>query len=62
MVGHTRGFVVAFWYIATQDILTNLYAPKTNDGFDSYTGKSYTGQADFGIGFPLPSFGFRLSM
>jgi hypothetical protein len=50
------------WYVAAQDVFVNLYSPKTNDSFDSFTGQTYKSEADFNVGFPLPSFGIHLSL
>ncbi len=50
-------------YFGVENILANLYSPKTNSAFDPFTGEelSGSGEADFSIGFPIPSFGYKLS-
>jgi hypothetical protein len=50
-------------YFGVENIFANLYSPKTNKAFDPFTGQelSGSGQADFSIGFPIPSFGYKLS-
>ena len=51
------------YYFGVENVFANLYTPKTNKSFDPFTGEelSGSGQADFTIGFPIPSFGFKLS-
>lgn len=51
------------YYIGVENVFANLYSPRTNNAFDPFTGKelSGSGQADFTIGFPIPSFGYKLS-
>ncbi|MCK9169556.1 MAG: TonB-dependent receptor plug domain-containing protein [Treponema sp.] len=51
------------WYVGANDIFVNLYSPKANKSLNRMTGKeSDTGQdADFNIGFPMPSVGMKIS-
>ena len=51
------------YYIGVENIFANLYSPRTNPAFDPFTGQalSGSGQADFTIGFPIPSFGYKIS-
>ena len=51
------------YYFAVENLLVLLYSPKSNTRFDSFTGEELAGsdEADFSIGMPIPSFGFRLS-
>ncbi len=50
-------------YFGLEDAFVNIYSPKTNPGFDEFTGKELenSDQADFGIGIPIPSVGFKIS-
>ena len=58
-----RSKVSSELYLAVENALTNLYSPKSNKAIDPYTGGelSRSGNADFNIGFPLISFGFKWS-
>jgi len=51
------------YYIGAEDIFTNLYQAKTNKQFDPYTGDEIkdSDKADFGIGMPLVSVGYKIS-
>ncbi len=51
------------FYVGAEDVFTNLYSPKGNKDFDPFTGKELEGssQADFGIGMPIISFGYKIS-
>jgi hypothetical protein len=51
------------YYVGAEDVFTNLYAPRTNKSFDPYTGEYLENgdQADFSIGMPMISFGFKIS-
>ena len=50
------------FYFALQDIFVNLYSPKGDKSFNSYTGEpSDTAQSvDFSIGVPIPSLGIKM--
>ena len=50
------------FYFALQDIFVNLYTPKGDKSFNSYTGQpSDTAQSvDFSIGVPIPSIGIKM--
>ncbi|MCQ2242277.1 TonB-dependent receptor plug domain-containing protein [Treponema sp.] len=50
------------FYFAVQDIFVNLYAPKGNKSYDSYTGEMSEApeSVDFNIGVPLPSVGIKV--
>lgn len=50
-------------YIGAEDVFINLYTPRGNKAFDSWTGEDLENgdQADFGIGMPMISFGFKVS-
>ncbi len=51
------------YYIGAENIFVNLYQPKNNPGFDEFTGKEMadSGSADFNIGMPLMSVGYKIS-
>lgn len=51
------------WYIGVEDIFVNLYRAKGNTSFDPYTGKEIekSDSADFNIGIPIPSIGYKIS-
>ncbi|MDA3956558.1 TonB-dependent receptor [Oceanispirochaeta sp.] len=50
------------WYIAVEDILTQIYKPSTNSDYNEITGEENSDtSADFDIGIPLPSFGLKVS-
>lgn len=51
------------WYVAAEDIFTNLYHPKGNTTISQYTGEEVpdSGSADFSIGFPMVSIGMSWS-
>ncbi|HKL86353.1 MAG TPA: hypothetical protein VJ861_08490, partial [Treponemataceae bacterium] len=50
-------------YIGVEDIFVNLYHAKGNTSFDRYTGKEIeqSDSADFNIGIPIPSIGYKMS-
>ncbi len=50
-------------YFGVENVFASLYTPKTNKAIDGFTGKelSGSGEAEFTIGTPIPSFGIRLS-
>ncbi len=50
------------FYFALQDIFVNLYSPKADKSFNSYTGEpSETSESvDFSIGVPIPSIGIKM--
>jgi hypothetical protein len=50
------------WYFALQDVFVNLYSPKTYKSYNEYTGKKsdVSQSADFSIGMPIPSLGFKV--
>ena len=49
-------------YYALQDVFVNLYSPKTYKSYNKYTGKKsdVSESADFSIGMPIPSVGFKV--
>jgi len=51
------------FYVGAEDILVNLYSPKGNSDFDPFTGEEIadSDEADFNIGMPLISTGFKIS-
>jgi hypothetical protein len=51
------------YYVGAEDIFVNLYRPKTNKQLDSFTGEevSDSDSADFNIGMPMVSFGYKVS-
>ena len=51
------------YYIGVENVFASLYSPSTNKAFDPFSGDylSGSGQADFTLGFPIPSFGYKLS-
>jgi len=51
------------YYIGAEDVFVNLYSPKTNASFDPFTGEEQpdSDSADFGIGIPQISVGYKLS-
>ena len=50
-------------YFALEDVFVNLYKAKGNTSFDPYTGKEIenSDSADYNIGIPTPSIGYKLS-
>lgn len=50
------------FYFAVQDIFVNLYTPKGDKSFNSYTGEmsDVEESVDFNIGVPLPSLGIKV--
>ncbi|MBE6353628.1 TonB-dependent receptor [Treponema sp.] len=51
------------FYFALQDVFVNLYSPKDGKSFNSYTGEvsEVEDSADFNIGIPIPSLGFKMN-
>ncbi len=51
------------FYFALQDIFVNLYSPKGEKSFNSYTGEpsEKAESADFSIGVPIPSLGIKMN-
>jgi hypothetical protein len=51
------------YYFGIEDIFVNLYKPKTNPRFDPYTGEEVkdSDSADFNIGIPVFSVGYKIS-
>jgi len=51
------------YYVGAEDIFVNLYSPKANKGFDEQTGKESEASdtADFNIGIPMISAGYKVS-
>ena len=51
------------FYFALQDIFVNLYSPKGDKSFNSYTGEpsEKAESADFSIGVPIPSIGIKMN-
>ncbi|AFG38374.1 TonB-dependent receptor plug domain-containing protein [Spirochaeta africana] len=60
---YTNSRVQWEYYMAVENLLVLLYSPKTNTQFDPFSGEDIAGsdEADFSIGMPIPSFGFRVS-
>ncbi|MDC7220563.1 MAG: TonB-dependent receptor plug domain-containing protein [Spirochaetales bacterium] len=59
--GHNKK-IYTEWYFAIEDIFVNLYEPSTNTSFNSNTGEEdQDTSADFSLGVPVPSFGFKVS-
>ncbi|HNY17254.1 MAG TPA: TonB-dependent receptor plug domain-containing protein [Treponemataceae bacterium] len=52
------------YYIGAEDIFVNLYRPKANSDFDAFTGDEIqdSDSADFNIGMPLISAGYKISL
>ncbi|MDA3849790.1 MAG: TonB-dependent receptor plug domain-containing protein, partial [Spirochaetaceae bacterium] len=48
-------------YLAVEDILVNIYSPAGATQYNSFTGKEEPGGADFNIGMPIPSIGYKAS-
>ncbi|MCR5217985.1 TonB-dependent receptor plug domain-containing protein, partial [Treponema sp.] len=50
------------FYFALQDVFVNFYTPEGEKSFNQYTGKmsDTKSSADFSIGVPLPSLGFKM--
>jgi hypothetical protein len=44
-----------------EDILVNIYSPAGATQYNSFTGKEEPGGADFNIGMPIPSIGYKAS-
>nr|MCR5046102.1 TonB-dependent receptor plug domain-containing protein [Treponema sp.] len=51
------------FYFALQDIFVNLYSPKGEKSFNSYTGEPSENaeSVDFSIGVPIPSLGIKMN-
>lgn len=51
------------YYIGAEDVFVNLYSPSGNTSFDEFTGKEIdnSDQADFNIGIPMFSVGYKVS-
>ncbi len=51
------------YYVGVENVFASLYSPRTNEALDPFSGQylAGSGQADFTIGFPIPSFGYKLS-
>ena len=51
------------YYIGAEDILVNLYKPRGGTTYDEYTGEEIadSSNADFNIGIPVVSVGYKLS-
>ena len=51
------------YYFGVENVFASFYTPKTNKALDGFSGKEQTGsgEAEFTIGAPVPSFGFKLS-
>lgn len=51
------------FYAAVENAFVNLYRPTTNASFDPFTGKEIEGSnsADYNIGIPSPSIGYKIS-
>lgn len=47
-------------YFALEDVFVNLYSASAGTKLNSFTGKEDTNEADFSIGLPIPSVGFKL--
>ena len=49
-------------YFALQDVFVNLYSPKGDKSFNSYTGEpsDNSDSVDFNIGLPIPSIGVKV--
>lgn len=52
------------YYVGAEDIFVNLYKPKTNTEMDPFTGDEIanSGSADFSMGMPVVSVGYKLSL
>jgi hypothetical protein len=50
-------------YVAVENVLALLYTAQGNTRFNEYTGEIDTGSdsASYGMPFPIPSFGFKIS-
>jgi hypothetical protein len=51
------------YYVGVEDILASVYSPKTEGSIDPFTGKEEQGSdnADYSVGVPIPSVGFKIS-
>jgi len=49
------------FYIAVEDAFVNLYTPQGNSSYNSFTGTETPSGADFNIGIPIPSIGYKAS-
>lgn len=49
------------FYFALEDILSPVYAPSGGTELDSISGEQKPANADFSLGIPVPSIGFKLS-
>lgn len=51
------------WYVGAEDIFVNLYKPKATSSFDPFTGEEIadSDSADYNIGIPVMSVGYKVS-
>lgn len=51
------------YYFGVENVFASFYTPKTTKALDGFTGQEMTGsgEAEFTIGAPIPSFGYKLS-
>lgn len=47
-------------YFALEDVFVNLYSAEAGTKLNEFTGKETANEADFSIGLPIPSIGFKL--
>jgi hypothetical protein len=62
--GYFRGSKVRWErYVGVEDVFAMLYTPKTKGSIDAFTGEEVKGSdsADYSVGYPIPSVGFKVS-
>jgi hypothetical protein len=49
------------YYFAVEDVFASFYSPQTVPSLNPWTGQTTSTSASYSLGFPLPSFGYKLS-
>jgi hypothetical protein len=49
------------YYFAIEDVFASFYSPQTTPTLNHWTGQTTSTSANYSLGFPLPSFGYKLS-
>jgi len=49
------------YYFAVEDVFASFYSPQTVPTLNHWTGQTTSTSASYSLGFPLPSFGYKLS-
>ena len=60
--GYYRGTKIRWeYYFGIENILATVYRASSNTSYDSFSGTERSGSADFSIGYPIPSLGYKIS-